>query len=406
MHNIFMEYLDILNTYIKIKSYDKNTDTVDYSIIGGQESLKELYIIIRTFWTCHYSELIKQMQNKTEVLTTYLDDPRANYEEEIGKLCLISDNIILRDDLSGNLLTYESWNRIELIDFFSEYLAHRLYRLNSIKEWIEEGLVTLIPPTPYLMPEFCQKVVMSVENDMKNNELNRLIIETAPTDKESFEVDRILHPGLRREEFLPFNFLSNLNISLCTAGLTKSIPVTTSEYEWRILLSKLEYEQKTFPKDFILCNSIQGAKFPYFTNITPEKILKLRNNGEIGILRGYLRSKFSEIQAIKDKEEFQEMVEQVNREIVDEVKLHTKECELIKKTFREKMGIKGSLAIASATFAGVATFGLSLPIWIGVIGGTLSGYSLKDITEEILKYREKMKSLKSNGLHILIQSLR
>ena len=406
MRKISLEYLDILNSYIKIKSYDRNTGEIEYSITDEQDSLRELDLVIRTFWMCHYKEAIEQIQNKSGVLTTCLNSPEANYDEEISKLSLISDSIILEDSLCGTLLTYHTWNRKELIDFLCECIAYRLQQLNDIRGWIEEGLVTIIPNTPYFLEEFCQRIMTIVHNDMEDDKLVKIILDEAPKTREALDVDRILHQELRREEYLPFNVLTNLNIFLCTAGQTNSIPVMTSEYLWKILLSKLEYEQRTLPKDFVFCNSFCNIEFPYPVNLPPERISELRENDEIGTLRTYLRSRLGEVRATRSREEFQTMISQVNREIADEIRSHKRECDLMERTFREKMGVKASFCIASALLSGVATFGLSLPMWIGVLGGMFSGFSLKDITEDILEHRRKKTLLESNGLHLLVQTLK
>jgi hypothetical protein len=199
--------------------------------------------------------------------------------------------------------------------------------------------------------------------------------------------------------------VAKLNDSFIATGALNANLTAYDEYNWKVLMYKLEKDQKLLGKDNLSFAALNKVNVKFLDNVTLDFARKLRKEGYLSELRSYFRETFEEIKKTPDKSEFYDIVNNYSTEIIDQVKMHEREWKNIKKEALEKCGVKGGLAISNGAIGGTASFGLGIPAWVGFVSGVLisSNYTIKDIIDEYLEFRRKRRDLQINPIHLLYE---
>ena len=207
-----------------------------------------------------------------------------------------------------------------------------------------------------------------------------------------------------KKEFLNGGIF-DLNNDLITSGILNAILTADQKHYWNLLMYKLEKDQKILGKDALSLAALNKANIKFLDNVTLDFARKIREEGYLSEMRSFFREKFGEIQKTPDKTEFHNLVNNYSIEIIDQVNMHEREWKEITKEAFDRFGIKGGLALASGAIGGVVTFGLTIPTWIGFLGGVLasSNYTIKDIVNEFLEFRKRRRDLGRNSVHLLYE---
>jgi hypothetical protein len=395
MKKIINEYLEILNDYIEVEERGGKTYT---KLIEP----KELSIILETFWATEYEKIIKEIKNFKGIKTINHGIIPKNPETFIKRSSLYSDLIILEAPLDSILLESSLDNK-KKSDMLLLRLSYELPKLNEITDWIDEGIITLVPPRLFHEEGQSTKYITALINDdLEDNNILTLIDNFY---KEHIKEDSIYYndPEVKYNGLM--GAVGRLNDNLITTGILDAILTANDDYSWKLLRLKLEKEQKLFGKDCLSFAALNKVNVKFLDNVTLDFARKIREEGYLSELRDYFRETFKEIQKTPDESEFNELVKNYSIEIIDQVKMHEREWEDVKREAFEKFGVKGGLALSNGAIGGLTTFGLGIPAWIGFLGGVLvsSNYTIKDIVDEFLEFRRKRRDLQRNPIHLLYE---
>jgi hypothetical protein len=382
MNEITSEYLQILNDYIKVGV--KEGSVIDY---------EELSIVLDSFWTTEYDNLTEKIKNFNGLKTIHYGLIPKNPEEYIKRSSLYSDLIILEAPLDS------SFKRLYGV------AGEKLLRLNEIKDWIDEGIVILIPSVTlqkslqYNSVQYLNTMQTLMDNDLGDNIFKNILDDIY---NDALEIK----PSYSEEKYALYaGGVFKLNDHLMSMGILNATLTAHDKFNWKLLMRKLENDQKLLGKDNLSFAALNKVNVKFLDNVTLDFARKIRKEGYLSELRSYFRETFAEIQKTPDESEFYDIVNNYSIEIFDQVKMHEREWENIKKEAVEKCGIKGSFALSTGTICGMASFGLGIPAWIGFLGGVLisSKYTIKDIVDEYLEFRKKRRDLQRKPIHLLYE---
>jgi len=169
---------------------------------------------------------------------------------------------------------------------------------------------------------------------------------------------------------------------------------------WHYLMERIKKD--SINRHIVSLAALTKLDLEFLNNVTCDFALRIREEGVLSELRDFFREKFGEIHKTPDEEEFYELTNNLRVEIADEIRKCQKEWEYIRKSAFEKIGVKTSLVLASGVVASAISYGLTIPSWIGYLGASVySGYTAKDIVNEILELREKRRDLHRNATYWL-----
>ncbi|MCW3129837.1 MAG: hypothetical protein N2V75_07060 [Methanophagales archaeon] len=299
--------------------------------------------------------------------------------------------------------------------FGEKKVSDMVYDIYKIRDWIEDGIVVLFPKITEWNAQSRERIYQLADEDANNEIFKEIALRNRELNLEGDAYIKYMtctHPKAyqRMEKEERKNIIATgaailLNDALSTSGALNSIPTTDTVYGWDLLKYKIEHDNKILGKDTLSLAALNKANIKFLDNVTLDFALKIREEGYVSELRSFFREKFAEIQKTPDKPEFDDTVNNYSIEIVDQVRRHEKEWESIGEEAFEKIGVKTSLALATGVIGGAVTYGLTIPAWIGFLGGLLSSsnYTLKDIITEILEVRKKRRNLHGNAVHLLYE---
>ena len=392
MKEITSEYLQILNDYIKVGV--KEGSVIDF---------EELSIVLDCFWTTEYDKLIEKIKNFNGLKTIHYGVIPKNPEEYIKRSSLYSDLIIFEAPLDSSLKV--NLHDKKQLKMLYGVAGEKLLRLNEIKDWIDEGIVILIPSVTiqkslqYNSVQYLNTMQTLMDNDLGDNIFKNILDDL---HNEALEIK----PSYSEEKYALYaGGVFKLNDHLMLMGILNATLIAHDKFNWKLLMRKLEKDQKLLGKDNLSFAALNKVNVKFLDNVTLDFARKLRKEGYLSELRSYFRETFAEIQKTPDESEFYDIVNNYSIEIFDQVKMHEREWESIKKEAVEKCGIKGSFALSTGTIGGMASFGLGIPAWIGFLGSVLisSKYTIKDIVDEYLEFRKKRRDLQRNPIHLLYE---
>lgn len=410
MKEIMDEYFQILNDYVKVEPIESEEQKIIRTTVIDA---RELNIILECFWSTEYEKLLDKIKNYDGLKTICYGNVPENIEKFIKRSALYSDLIVIEDPLGPHILSevLKINDKKKFGNAFNTAISGPLLRVNKIKDWIDEGIVVLLPHVGLQCGQYRNIVDTLVEEDFKDNNLKNLIIQffnnTVKEYGEPIEgywnFDGIDDPKYKKD-FLTGEIFA-VNDGLITSGILNAILTADQKHYWNLLMYKFEKDQKILGKEALSLAALNKANIKFLDNVTLDFARKIREEGYLSELRSFFREKFEEIRKTPDKTEFYDLVNNYSIEINDQVNMHEREWKKISKEAFEIFGVKGGLALASGTIGGVVTFGVTIPAWIGFLGGVLasSNYTIKDIVNEFLEFRKRRRDLRINSVHLLYE---
>ena len=389
MKKIMNDYLEILNDFIRLEKPKKGNDKVSVKYLDP--TLIELKTNVESFWSSNIDRMSSELTNK-KGLNTYYENQQPDYEKMFRRLFLYTDRIILTDPFSYYLNSVTQTSSRELIYLVNKMLAKYLLFFNQVMDWIDEELVIMVPSFALTNKLNGDLILKLAESDFNNNNIRKIANDFWRNVKKNYgtwfeNAQMMVHKEgyLNVHERLVKGSCHQINDILCTTGKYSSIPLFDENFLWDLFYCKTGSEEIKYGKDFISLASLKSANVYFLDNVTLEFAKKIRDEGYLSELRTFFRESYNEIQMVKDKSEFDTLVDNYSLEIIDSVKIHEHEWKRMRNEEIKKLGIKTSLAITSGTIASAATFGLTVPMWIGIMGGALGAFCIRDIIDNIIK---------------------
>ena len=403
MKKVMKKYLEILFDYVKIKEGEEGATA---RILSGSEGLKELGLIVDTLWLSEMESLQTEIKNFDGLKSLYWGGLPQDIHSFVKRSSLYSDIILIEDPFLRRIPAY-------LEVFGEKKISDMVYDLYKIRDWIEDGIVVLFPKITEWNAQSRERIYHLADEDANNEIFKEIALRNRELNLEGDAYIKYMtssHPRVyqRMEKEERKNFIATgaailLNDALSTSSALNSISTTDTVYGWDLLKYKMEHDNRILGRDTLSLAALNKANIKFLDNVTLDFALKIREEGYVSELRSFFREKFGEIQKAPDKTEFDDIVNNYSIEIVDQVKRHEKEWKNIGKEAFEEIGAKTPLALATGGIAGAATYGLTIPAWVGFLGLILSGYTFKDIVTEILEVRKKRRDLHGNAVHLLYE---
>jgi hypothetical protein len=107
---------------------------------------------------------------------------------------------------------------------------------------------------------------------------------------------------------------------------------------------------KAFSKEAVAIHALQQEKLSWLGNVPIDKLIQLRERGEVADLRHLIGEEIGNIEQASDAE-FLEVANQVNYNIDRAMKKHSAEISDFRAPFRDRYGLDISYYIVSGTFA-------------------------------------------------------
>jgi hypothetical protein len=405
MKKVMKEYLEILFDYVKIKEGQKGATA---RILSGSEGLKELGLIVDTFWLREMDSVQTEIKNFDGLKSLYWGGLPHDIHSFVKISSLYSDIILIEDPFLRRIPAY-------LEVFGEKKVSDMVYDIYKIRDWIEDGIVVLFPKITEWNAQSRERIYQMADEDANNEIFKEIALRNRELNLEGGAYVKYMtcsHPKVyqrmeteERKKFVASGAAILLNDALGTSSALNSISTTDTVYGWDLLKYKIEHDNRILKKDALSLAALNKVNIKFLNNVTLDFALKIREEGYVSELRSFFREKFGEIQKAPDKTEFDDVVNNYSVEIADQVKRHEKEWENIGKEAFEKIGVKTGLALATGVIGGAVTYGLTIPAWIGFLGGLLSSsnYTFKDIVTEILEIRKKRRDLHGNAVHLLYE---
>ena len=399
------EYLEILFDYVKIKEGQKGATA---RILSGSKGLKELGLIVDSFWLSETESLQTEIKNFDGLKSLYWGGLPHDIHSFVKRSSLYSDIVLIEEPFLRRIPAY-------LEVFGEKKISDMVYDIYKIRDWIEEGIVVLFPKITEWNAQSRERIYQMADEDANNETFKDIALRNRDLNLEGDEYVEYMtcrHPRVyqrmeteERKKFIASGAAILLNDTLGTSSALNSISTTDTVYGWDLLKYKIEHDNRILRKDALSLAALNKVNIKFLNNVTLDFALKIREEGYVSELRSFFREKFGEIQKAPDKTEFDDIVNNYSVEIADQVKRHEKEWENIGKEAFEKIGVRTGLALATGVIGGAVTYGLTIPAWIGFLGGLLSSsnYTFKDIVTEILEIRKKRRDLHGNAVHLLYE---
>ena len=397
------EYLEILFDYVKIKEGQKGATA---RILSGSKGLKELGLIVDSFWLSETESLQTEIKNFDGLKSLYWGGLPHDIHSFVKRSSLYSDIVLIEEPFLRRIPAY-------LEVFGEKKISDMVYNIYKIRDWIEDGIVILFPKITEWDAQSRERIYQLADEDVNNETFKEIALRNRELNLEGDAYIKYMtcsrpkvYQTMKKEErknFIATGAAILLNDALGTSSAVNSISTTDTVYGWDLLKHKIEHDNRILGEDTLSLAALNKANIKFLDNVSLDFALKIREEGYVSELRSFFREKFGEIQKTPDKPEFDDLVNNYSIEIVDQVKRHEKEWKNIEKEAFEEIGAKTPLALATGGIAGAATYGLTIPAWVGFLGLILSGYTFKDIVTEILEIRKKRRDLHGNAVHLLYE---
>ncbi len=165
-----------------------------------------------------------------------------------------------------------------------------------------------------------------------------------------------------------------------------------------------KYRPKALSRDSLVLHTMNNEKLKWLGNIPLEKIVEMRERGELLDMRELLSRCISEIEDVSD-EEFLEVSKDALYRLQQAFRKHSSEMNELNSTFKRKYNIKlasiavtGSLGIASAMFPPLAQS-------IGLLSsGLIETVSISKLIADYFDERDSIKALKRRPIGLLFDA--
>ncbi len=388
------KYLKIIHDFDIPATYSKKYYSNLWSLenVVTPETYYSLWDDVGRFWKENFAETVEYVKRLDGLKQYYVDstipyviaqrEPYEPFPTFLKKSSLYSDLIILYDPLCAIIsackygyqdLSYwkskgfqnDSKGDEDLLFFnaqvipdlrsFTGMLVRYARMLETFQDWIRKGILVLLPGIEF----------------PKVSSIGKLGLTSSAVDE----------------------YLRNCS------GLD-AIASTEDEYAWHFIMKRVKKD--SLNKDLVSLAALTELDLEFFNNVTPDFALKIREEGVLSELRDFFRQRFGAISKTPDEKEFRELTNNLRIEMTDAIKKSKKEWDYIRRSAHERIGVKSSLVLASGFVAAAISYGLTIPSWIGLLGASVfSGYTAKDIVNEVLDFREKKRKLHRNASYWL-----
>lgn len=373
MTNPINEYIEILDNYI----IEKNKEI----IISNQN---ELLVNLESFWVCEYQNILEKMQNESGGLRTFhFGDYLNNFDnlkKTVNRYSLFSDEIVIFDptpilNVSTKIPCYSKQNQNSI----TEYLT----TIYELKDWIEEGIVTILPSCFFGAHRHC--VNLDHENNWKNAVLNEI---------------HEVHSTQRKDDEKVADYTIAIDF-LYSSSSYRAIPSTDQKKLWNNIMKKIEFDEKHLNRNSLNLVALEKINLNFLNDVPFDFAKKIRDEGYLSELRHYFGKHFNQIEITPEKSDFDELIKNFSIEINDEINRHEHEWKDIKSEMKRNVAVKSSsLMIAAGIITSASTYGLSIPTWMGILGTVLpAGSGIQDIIE----YINKKRKVHRNGVNLLFE---
>lgn len=398
MKDIMNEYLEILDIYIKEKNGVLNLNDPG-----------ELLLLIDSFWMNNFQKMLDYLKEPTKSLRTYHEFFGQDVTKAVGRVSLFSDEIIISDHFVTASRNLRPNFKLQNADHL-RYAFSFIKNIYELREWINEGIVIVVPSSP--STDFATSQHDGMSTRLNYDELLRQDIkEIGLTEKKYWDI--VLDPkrSYLKERDWDFNnsntkqlleaySLNGVNGCLFTSELYQSFPCTNEINFWKALMNKIGRDARVLKNDSLCTSALINTNTNFLNDVPIDFAKKMRDEGYLSELRIFFREKFNQIKTTPDKDDFYDIVSGLSSEINDEV-VH---CEHEWKSMKDKMiknvAIKLSYGIIGGVLTTAPTFGLTVPGWLGFIIG--AGLPTGCKMDEILEYINLRNKRHLNGINLLV----
>jgi len=407
-----LEYFDILESIIKptdLKKFedleiDKMGTIEKFKLFDSQkgeffELSNQINLAIIDYWETNKKNILndvgKDPSLKTFILRPVIErtPPIMDY---LSKMALYANKIIFVDPI-----TYQEFLGMDngYARFIRRFFISSLPYLFRLKEWVENGILTIVPQPSMWDDESNRIFIELVEKD---TDMIHPMVKLAGVIGGKPEKKEMATQEQRLASLLTAKQISwKINTSLFGGASLDAFPATDWDKDYYHWGEKLKNEGKLINPDTRILNVVNKINVKWLDNVPFEFLLKMRKEGRLDELRVVLRENLGQVSKARD-DEFKEVVKHARENIENQVKKHDREWSDIKKTFVETVTSKTLPSAFLGFLSGTAASTLSVPTAIAIMAG--SGIlSTKYAFEEIAKFREKRRNMKRNEIHLLFE---
>jgi hypothetical protein len=162
--------------------------------------------------------------------------------------------------------------------------------------------------------------------------------------------------------------------------------------------------KKPLSRDTLVLQTLQNPNLSWLGNVPIEKIIEMRERGELQDMRDFLSRSVEEIQSVSD-EEFLEVASEAEYKMQQTFLKHSHDVKSLSDTFKRKYKIQivsiivtGSLGIVSAMYPPIAQT-------VGILSSTaVESVSIGKLISQYLDEREALRTLKRKPVGILFET--
>jgi len=361
---ISTRYLEILKDQLSNK----------LPLAQSQEHLVQLRDDLQNLWDSNESKLRREVSRKEErnnLNALYWGKTiPENSLRFITRASLYVDRVLIRDPILEYLWFMDSIGT----EFVDNAIIGERRNLLALEQWIERGLVVVLPPDADTFDE----IVWKISSD----------VDPITEDVEGLEKEdpRRFALGSGRDE--------HLRKTLEQSNDLNALSYTDSFVSWKTLSQMLDDQDQRFRalcRESFVFRAVEEVSLKYLDNVPLDLALEIREKEHLQGLREFFRERFSQVRDAKDLMEFKDILADCGRSIDAEVASHEDEWKLIKKRVSAKVPLYGAISLGALSAQTIFDpFTL-----VGILSGTMG----LDALAEFEKYR----GLKSNPLHVLMR---
>lgn len=389
-------------------AFKVKTDQMISSIqsLSDKESLSldfDLRTRILEYWKSNFRHIIDDLRRDDSTKAFYLrpDIMRPPFIFEIlNKTALYVDKIVLVDPITYGQIVKVKGKTGFLRRFFAIHAPYLLF----LRDWVEAGIVSLIP-----QPEFWNEQTKTKVQEFIKEDTRKMRNEIKPVGVLKPSGKMVPYPKGSKKEWAETETLTatklatNINHTFFLSSSTGSIPTTDWSEDYHYWNWKLEQDQKAFGAEINILHALNKFPIQWFGNVPLDYILKLRQKGALSETRIVIRENFSEIQNAKENE-LEEVVNQCGENLGNQIRKHEREWDDVKSDFKDKVALKTVSAIATGLISASVSPQLSIPSIVGaLIGG---GIQLGRAIGDIAALRKEQRRLKRKSIHLLFDAKR
>lgn len=361
----------------------------------------ELWENLREFWAKHCNSAIQAIRDYDGLKTIYL---RPDLYRPPFFMSVLSRSVLYAD----KVIVVDPVRYVELANFNGHLALGRKFfpsdaiGLMALREWIEEGLVEIIPQPELWNEETRRTLIGLIDNDaIQIAEETKIVGKingaiTRRVDDAEAQSGRIL---------TGYRLSSKLNSVLFAGEATQSYPTTDWGEDLDYWQWKLEKEKRALGLDTKLLFALNRFPLNWFKAIPSDLLLELRRKEVLAGMRTELRRCFSDLSGARS-EDLEDVAKRCNESLDVEIHRVQDEWKGIKRIVSGRVASGATAAIVAGTLTSLISTAVSIPalysaLIVGTISGGITTASLS--VNEIPAIMEKRRRLRGNPLYFLFK---